>query len=1365
MTFRILSTILFLFSSFSLMGQNLSNKGKEFWVGYGHHQFFETGTNSQEMVLYLSAEQAATVNVSINGTAYSQTYSIPANTVIATPAMPKTLPNDCRLFTGAPGFTGANSEGVSTRGIRIISDVPIVAYAHIYGSASSGSTMLMPVETWGYSYVSLNSQQRYNANCFSWMYVVAKENNTTIEINPSVPTRGGKPAGVPFQVTLQKGQIYQLLGANLSGNQGYDLTGTTVKSIANSSGQCFPIGVFSGSSRTYITCSGTGGNGGDNLIQQVFPYQAWGKRYLTAPTSNGTTAASLMTNLYRVVVKDPLNTTVYRNGVQLTGLINNLYYEFSSGTADYIEADKPIMVAQYMPSNGGCPNVSTSTGDPDFMYISPIEQAINRTGFYRNTRESITINYLTLIIPDGGISSLTIDGTPVSNITDGSLYNYAHSNMPGYRVVVKRWPAAQAQCIVKSDQPFTAVTYGLGSVESYGYNAGTLINNLNVIGNVLNVSDTSSTVVSHPYTCKNSPVNLSLSIAYKPTRMVWALSQVPTISPNTDITIDNPVPVDSFQQNGTWYYKFELPGTFTFNTVGVFEIPVRNTYSEIENCNNTEEVKFSIEVKPSPMADFSFTHTGCVRDSIYLTSPVNSGNGYTIARWLWTYPGSNNAEGSPHTALLTDFGAQDIALRVISVEGCVGDTVKSVSTFAPPVTDFTTTPASVCEGSTVSFNQTSSYGGSAPVNGWYWNFGSGDVQASNGNAQTITFNTPGTYTIRHAVKVSNTCVSDTVEKVITVFAKPVISYTYPAGCLPVDGNVQFTNTSSVPDGQSISYTWNFGDNNATPSNPNTSTEISPSHIYALGNYTIRLTATTANGCVKDSVKNISFNVAPKLQFNALTSTCITATPLSIAQASVTNGVPGTGIYKGPGVTTAGQFTPATAGEGTHTIWYVFSSSGGCTDSVSQTIKVFPKPVADFIATPEICLNEQATIQDQSTISSGTITAWTWDMGDGNIIPATTGAAFEKAYTNWNNYNVKLTVTSDSGCISEAVTKPIKVTPVPKASFVLPAGVCMPSGSAAFTNQSAIADNAQLSYQWNFGDGLGSSTSRNPTYVYSASGSYTISLTVTSPEGCAHDTSMVLSAFYDQPVAQFTVSPDTLCQGTDNVFDNTSYAPNGTINSWTWTFGDGTTQTTENPVKKYNQAGNYTVTLVVKNTAGCTSEPFSQDVLVYLQPVIDAGPSFVVAEGTTITLNPTVNSSNVDFTWTPSAGFSDPNTLRPSIVATQNQTYTLTATGDGNCTATDTLTVKILRPVNIPNSFSPNGDGINDTWNIPNLGDYPGSSVEVYNRYGQVVFQSSGYGTPWNGNYKGSPLPFGTYYYIITLKNGFAPLTGSVTIVR
>jgi gliding motility-associated-like protein len=89
----------------------------------------------------------------------------------------------------------------------------------------------------------------------------------------------------------------------------------------------------------------------------------------------------------------------------------------------------------------------------------------------------------------------------------------------------------------------------------------------------------------------------------------------------------------------------------------------------------------------------------------------------------------------------------------------------------------------------------------------------------------------------------------------------------------------------------------------------------------------------------------------------------------------------------------------------------------------------------------------------------------------------------------------------------------------------------------------------------------------------------------------------------------------------------------------------------------------------------------------------------------------------------------------------------------------------LKTPNIPNTFSPNGDGIHDKWEIKYLNTYPGCTVEIYNRYGQLVFQSTSYNKPWDGTFKDKQLPAGTYYYIINPKNGRKQMSGFVDIIR
>ena len=1700
--------ILLLVSFMQVKAQNLSNRGIDFWVGYGHHQFMESGgSNSQEMVLYLSAEQAANVTVKIEGTTWVRNYAVPANSVIASEYIPKAGSVDARLISlpcsFVPPGTACGGEGVfSNKGIHITSDVPIVAYAHIFGSASSGATMLMPVESWGNAYITLNSKQSYAANCFSWAYVIAQKDNTVVEITPTALTRSGKPANVTFSVTLNRGQIYQLMAGPESGSDKPDLSGTKFKSVSNTTGECTPIAVFAGSSRT-ANPGACGSGGGDNDNQQCFPTQAWGKRYLTAPTSNSVTASSPMINIYKIARKDA-TTIVKRNGVAipLSSFVNNVY-TFETNTADYIIADKPIMLAQFMTGGSSCQG-GGGVGDPEMMYLSPIEQGIKRVGFYRNNREGITVNYLTLVIPTAGVSSLRIDGSAAFS------HSYLHPNLPGYSVVVKRWSSAQAQAVAQSDSAFTAVTYGLGSVESYGYNAGTLINNLSAVGSIFNSSDSSGTVSQHPFTCTKTPVKLSVLLGYPtpPTKLIWRLSQVGGgLLPNTDVIDNSPTPVDTIIYNGIRYLKFELPGTYTFQDTGYFKIPILATHITVENCNNTEEVYYYITVKGRPNFDFTISSTGCVLDTVYFTAPAISTNGFALNKWTWTFPDLSTSNTQNTSKLFLTPGIKNVNLKVISTEGCVGDTTKPVSISAAPISGFKVSANPVCYGIPITFTDSSTYTGAAPIGSAYWDFGDGTIQTVNNiNPVTHTYTTTGTFWVRHSISMGSSCQGDTAGRSITVSTPPITTFNIPAGCLPANGLVQFNSTAYSPDGLPIAnHLWNFGDpasgvnNTSNLPNPthtyansgtytltysaatangctkdttviatfnfipalnypvltavcenavapiniatatvtnggigtgvysgpgtsasgsfnpaiagagthtikyiftatgncidsitqtilvypkpsaafaivgagclppsglvnftytgtaiagqtylwdfghptsgvnNSSTLQNPSHNYPTGPFTIKLTVTTTNGCKVDSIVTNTFNVKPALAYPALAAVCqsvigtvsvatatvtngatgtgvysgsgttaagafspsiagagthtikyiftasgncvdsitqtilvypkpaalftyptvaclpttglaaftytgsmsasqtyawnfgditsgannisslqnpshnytntglytvkvvvtnsngcvdssiinktFSVTPalnypalaavcqsvvgtINVATATVTNAVTGTGIYSGPGVDAAGNFSPSIAGAGTHTITYTFTSTGNCVTTITQTIKVNPKPVSTFSINNSICLGQQALVTDNSTISIGSIVSWKWDFADGDIQPKNNNAAFNKLYGNFGNYIVKLITTSLDGCISDTAKRTIIVNAIPVAAFAMPASVCMPGGNASFINNSTVADGTSLTYSWSFGDGSPAATTSNANHVFAAIGNYTINLKATSSGGCFKDSSQQFNAFFVKPIAKFIVTPSVLCQGNDNVFQDQSTAANSSIKNRLWIFGDGSTSTAINPVKKYSNPGVYKVKLVVINNENCISDTFSSTITVYLQPVIDAGPNYVVAQGTIVRFFPIVNDSTVtSFLWSPAALLSNPTALRPTYLANADQNFTLTATVAGFCKATDLVSVKILRPVICPNAFSPNGDGVNDTWVLENLSDYPDAQVEVYNRYGQIVFTSYGYNKAWDGTYNGKPLPVATYYYIIQLNSGFKPLNGSITIIR
>jgi gliding motility-associated-like protein len=656
-----------------LPDKDSSNRGKRFWVGYQRSYDFNPGLNSQQMVLYMSTlDQPANVQVRVNGTNWVRNYVIPPFSTQASDYLPKDGLDDARLL----------DEGLYHRGISITSDVPITAYAHEFASTNSGSTMLFPVGVWGYEYYSVNNRQYYNSTgSYTTIMVVADKNNTVVEITPSVPTLGGRPANVPFRVTLNAGDVYQVLGGMISGSEGHDLTGSIIKAVPNSAGECHAIGVFTGSSRTGLGCGSSLGSSGDLLLQQTFPYSAWGKKYLTTPTSTSGSISTLMTNIFRVLVKDP-STVVLRNNDTLKNIIDNRYYQYESNTADVISADRPVTVVQYMASSDdNCPNTS-GAGDPDSYILSPLEQAVDGfSGFYRNNLSSISINYLTIIIPDAGMNTLKIDGVAWNSIPAADKYSFPHTQL-GYTVAIKKWPAGSGQSSIESDSAYVGLVYGLGSDESYGYNVGTMVKTLQGLGTISNTLNNGSKA---EYTCQGTPFRFTGYLPFKPNTLTWKFSRVPGLLPAADVTLNNPVPADSIDLNGKKNYLFPISQDYTFASPGIYAIEIVYDHPDIESCDHTGRDLIYVQVVPAPKATFAVNFSGCVKDVAQFTGETTAQNGIAVNQWKWTLHDGTKPTGQQITYTYTSPGTYTEKLQSITADGCIGDTSKQIVVNPLPV--------------------------------------------------------------------------------------------------------------------------------------------------------------------------------------------------------------------------------------------------------------------------------------------------------------------------------------------------------------------------------------------------------------------------------------------------------------------------------------------------------------------------------------------------------------------------------------------------------------------------------------------------------------------------------------------------------
>ncbi len=280
------------------------------------------------------------------------------------------------------------------------------------------------------------------------------------------------------------------------------------------------------------------------------------------------------------------------------------------------------------------------------------------------------------------------------------------------------------------------------------------------------------------------------------------------------------------------------------------------------------------------------------------------------------------------------------------------------------------------------------------------------------------------------------------------------------------------------------------------------------------------------------------------------------------------------------------------------------TDGGTTKSVSRDIIVHKNPVADFmVATNKGCAPFAAGFTGNASPGEGTISRYFWDFGDGTN-EDTTANTITHTYTSVQKFNVGLTVTNSFGCQSTPVTKQDFVETVPGVTTSFTADktvLCNANGSVAFTSTSS--GNGTLTYLWNFGDG-GTSTSQNPTHLYPVKGTYPVSLTVSSSDGC--DNKLLKDSFIN--VANYVSAiklPLLLCNKSNNIFTSASVP---LASQAVWYFNDNTGGTFNNyapgnsVAKSFTSAGNYKVKLV-NNFGGCL-DSVEQNISVLKSPLLN-----------------------------------------------------------------------------------------------------------------------------------------------------------------
>jgi gliding motility-associated-like protein len=393
-----------------------------------------------------------------------------------------------------------------------------------------------------------------------------------------------------------------------------------------------------------------------------------------------------------------------------------------------------------------------------------------------------------------------------------------------------------------------------------------------------------------------------------------------------------------------------------------------------------------------------------------------------------------------------------------------------------------------------------------------------------------------------------------------------------------------------------------------------------------------------------------------------------------------------------------------------------------------------------------------SFSNTSTIASGSIVSLLWEFGDGS---SAASASPKHAYANSGDQDVTLTATSNAGCV-QAITSPVTVHANPVIVFIAPQ-TC-DGFSTTFQNQSAIVSGTIDDFTWDFGDGTGS-TDLNPEKQYFNAGTFLVTLQGISDRGCTSTLSRNITI--DQlPVTNFTA--DEVCLGQNTPFRNSSFYNAGQL-TYEWDFGDGGSAVALSPSHQYATAGIFQVKLIATTDKGC-QDSVSRSISVRTLVGGNAGPDVSVSKGLGVQL---VASGGISYLWTPAESLTNPAVPNPIATPVSTTTYIVTITDQLGCQATDDVIVTVIDDftVSAMNVLTPNGDGINDTWKISNIGNYGDATVSVYDRNGKKVFGRQSYQNDWQGTAGTDLLPDGTYYYVIQFANTEVAYTGSLTILR
>jgi len=502
----------------------------------------------------------------------------------------------------------------------------------------------------------------------------------------------------------------------------------------------------------------------------------------------------------------------------------------------------------------------------------------------------------------------------------------------------------------------------------------------------------------------------------------------------------------------------------------------------INGCNDTLQKTVHIGEKPKPWFTID-VDTICQFANINLTDSSFAATGEIISKRTWLFSdGTIVGDSITLTHAFASTGHFTISLTVSSPTSCDSTISRDIFVIGSPNVAFTATNS--CWGIASSYTDLSTSPLGSTITNWAWDFG--DTTYSTLQNETHQYILPGNYQVTLIVG-SNLGCYDTLTQTLSVYENFMASFGYSKACS--NQPIQFTDSSTSSAGQISTWEWDFS----------TGVSISQNPIYSFPSnfaYGVTLVATTQYGCSDTITKYIIVNKTPEFTITS-PDHCIGNT-IQLQYNPATGSSPNNVFFWDFGDNTASfQSNPSHlySTEGDYLVNLQVTNPGNsCFANQFDTVHVYTRPTASFTES-ETCEGKQLHLTDVSTIASGNITSWAWTFqGNGtstNQNPSIT-------YNNAGNYSVGLTAISNHGC-SAAVNRTIEIFETPIANFTPSITFGAPPLQVSLANTSDSGN-----YTWNFGDQTYSNLEA-PTHVYSDTGRFDITLTVTTIHGCIDST--------------------------------------------------------------------------------------------------------------------------------------------------------------------------------------------------------------------------------------------------------------------